>query len=420
MTLILIALGTVALCGALYFQWRRASEIKKGGEATKKFFEMANDAIYVVDILQGKILAANSRACNLTGIARDELLKKTLQDLHPPEDVSKSAEFIAEVWEKKGLVYQDISLINKQGERIPVEISANMLDYEGKQAVLLYARDIRVRLSNEKKIRDYTKSLEDTNRELRDTQSRLLQSEKLASIGNLAAGVAHEMNSPLGVISSNANSSKRAGEIIGEVLGQTVETIPGRISKAMNSLLNINESTVTAVTRISQIVNSLKGFTKLDQSEVQDFNIHEGIEQTLILLEHQYKDKVQIQKVFDDIPKIRCHGGQINQVIMSIIQNAIAAMESGGTLKIETRIEKDFAIVEYKDNGTGISKHNLKSVFEPGFSTKGDRIGAGFGLSITYRILEDHGGWIKIESEESVGTLVSMALPLALSPEAAS
>jgi signal transduction histidine kinase len=166
-----------------------------------------------------------------------------------------------------------------------------------------------------------------------------------------------------------------------------------------------------ATERITKIVWSLKNFARLDEAERKPANIHEGIESTLTVLQHQLKNRIRIVTEFGDLPEIVCHPNQLNQVFMNILVNASQAIAVRGTITIKTWRESDTVNVSIADTGTGISSEHLSKVFDPGFTTKGVGIGTGLGLSICYKIIKEHGGDIEVESSEA-GTTFIITLPI--------
>ena len=156
----------------------------------------------------------------------------------------------------------------------------------------------------------------------------------------------------------------------------------------------------------------MRGFACLDEAEYQTFDLHKGIEDTVTLLTVNPEMQVEIEKDFTPLPKISCRPGQINQVFMNLLTNAIEAVEKQGKIIVRTRLEKEWAIIQFIDNGKGIPNQDLERIFDPGFTTKGVGVGTGLGLSICYRILKDHGGSIDAYSEEGKGATFTIRLPL--------
>jgi signal transduction histidine kinase len=262
----------------------------------------------------------------------------------------------------------------------------------------------------------YTAELESANQELRDTQSQLVQSEKMAALGNLVAGVAHEINSPLGSISANADVSARALELLCKTMeNKEVADTFDKYPKLQQAVKIINESNNTsriAAKRIVEIVRSLRNFARLDEAEKNRVDLHEGIESTLMLLQHEIKQRIEVVKNFGDLPPIECIPNQLNQVFMNILLNASHAIEGEGKITITTKREGDWVVLEFADTGKGIEQENLVRIFDPGFTTKGVGVGTGLGLSISYRIIQEHGGSIAASSEVGKGTTFTIKLPV--------
>jgi len=275
----------------------------------------------------------------------------------------------------------------------------------------------------EVQVRERTKEIADKNRqlksafqELKDTQSQLTQSEKMASLGYLAAGVAHEINTPIGAVCSVADTSQRSIDKIIETLekGRNLEEIRGnkKFQEALNILKSNTDVTVMASERITRIVRSLRNFARLEEADFQEADIHEGLESTLTLLHNEIKNRINVVKEFGEIPKILCYPSQLNQVFMNILVNASQAIKERGTITIKTSKEDNKIMVSISDDGEGIKKENLKKIFDSGFTTRGVGIGTGLGLSISQNIIKDHKGNIEVKSEGGRGSEFIITLPI--------
>jgi len=163
--------------------------------------------------------------------------------------------------------------------------------------------------------------------------------------------------------------------------------------------------------KITKIVQTLKNFARLDEAEFQLADIHEGIEDTLVLLHHELKYRIEVKTDFGTLPKIYCFPNQLNQVFMNIIMNAIQAIEEKGEINISTHTDESHAYIEIADNGRGISAENLEKIFDPGYTTKSSGVGTGLGLSIVYNIIEAHKGTIKAESIVNEGSKFTIEIP---------
>ena len=259
------------------------------------------------------------------------------------------------------------------------------------------------------------KKVEERTRELRQKQAQLVQSEKMASLGQLVAGVAHEINTPLGALRSNVDISRRlVGRVQNLLSNRDSQSVQHeKLSRHFKQILELNTINETATARILTIVDSLRRFARLDEAELDEVDIHEGIENTLTLVRHELKTRVEVQKDYGDIPRINCFPNQLNQAFMNLLVNAAHAIQGQGQILIRTRLENEFAIIEIRDNGIGIPEENLERIFDPGFTTKQSGIGTGLGLSIVYQIIQDHRGKIEVESKVGQGTTFRLTLPVA-------
>jgi signal transduction histidine kinase len=227
--------------------------------------------------------------------------------------------------------------------------------------------------------------------ELKETQLQLINSEKMASLGQLVAGVAHEINTPVASIKSN-NS----------IISKLISKIEQPDVKEMFE--QINELDREAIQRISNIVVSLKKFVRLDESELQEANINKEIDLTLDLIRHETKNKIEIVKNYGDIPPVKCYPNMLNQVFTNILVNACQAIEDKGVITITTEYNEPDLVIKFKDNGKGIPKENLNKIFAAGYTTKGVGVGTGLGLAISQKIIDKHNGKIKVLSEVGLGT----------------
>lgn len=266
---------------------------------------------------------------------------------------------------------------------------------------------------------------------LRNAQEQLLNNEKMASIGQLAAGVAHEINNPVGYVNSNINSLDGYVTDIYDVLDvyQTLEqTIPEENEhrkklKDMKSDIDfdfirddikelISESK-EGVLRVKQIVKDLKDFSHVDEAEWQVTDLEKGIDSTLNIVHNELKYKAKIHKSYGDIPTIECVPSQINQIIMNLLVNAGHAIDEQGTITIQTgTLEDKYIFVDIIDTGKGIAPENLNKIFDPFFTTKPVGQGTGLGLSLSYSIAEKHGGELSVNSVVGEGTTFRLRLPI--------
>ncbi len=233
--------------------------------------------------------------------------------------------------------------------------------------------------------------LQKTLKELKETQIQLINSEKMASLGQLVAGVAHEINTPVASIKSNN--------------GIMAKFIPKITDPEIADILKeINEIDADAIQRISNIVVSLKKFVRLDEAELQEADINKELDLTLNLIRHETKNRIDVVKLYGDIPMIKCYPNMLNQVFTNILVNACQAIEGNGKITISTDFQDNKLIVKIKDTGRGIPEDALHKIFTAGYTTKGVGVGTGLGLAICTKIIEKHKGEIKVNSEVGVGS----------------
>lgn len=244
---------------------------------------------------------------------------------------------------------------------------------------------------------------------------------RLATLGLLLAGVAHEVNTPIGALASNHDVLKRALEKLQDILADEVvdesELVEvRRIVRALAGIMRVND---LAIERVVGLVASLRTFGRLDRSEVDRVDLHEGIDTTLVLLRHRLEDRIVIQRDFGQLPMVECYPQQLNQVFMNLLMNAVQAIEGPGEISIRTRPVGETEVeVLIRDTGSGMDRETLQRIFDPGFTTKNQRVGMGMGLLISRRVVDRHGGTIEVRSEPRAGTTFTLRLPIELPPHA--
>jgi PAS domain S-box-containing protein len=259
--------------------------------------------------------------------------------------------------------------------------------------------------------------LEKANRNLRLTQAQLVQSEKMASLGMLVAGIAHEINTPIGAIGSMHDSLVRA---VGKLEGALKSLCPPGDSETarINQYLTVIGDAIRVIDsgtdRVTNIVRRLRSFARLDEAELKEADIHEGIEDTLTLVHHEIKHTITVHREYGEVPAITVYPSRLNQVFLNILINAKQAIQGEGEITIRTYRRGEKVYAEFTDTGVGIPEERLKRIFDPGFTTKGVGVGTGLGLSICYQIMQDHHGEIQVHSEVGKGTTFTMILPVDL------
>ncbi len=276
---------------------------------------------------------------------------------------------------------------------------------------------------------ELAKTLED----LKNAQTKLVDAEKMASLGQLTAGIAHEINNPINFVSSNINPLKRDVDDLIDIIHKYDDVVASqkmeeeflpveKLKKEVDFEYLKHEIEILlkgmedGAGRTVEIVKGLKSFSRLDESDLKFANINDGIDSTLIILNSTFKGKIDVIKELGDIPEIECFAGKLNQVFMNIINNAAQALLSGdkadGKIIIHTEESEGNIIIRIKDNGPGMPEAIQKRIFEPFFTTKKAGDGTGLGLSIVFSIIELHQGEIKVESEEGIGTEFIISLPI--------
>ncbi len=329
-----------------------------------------------------------------------------------------------------------VMLTGQRDERLIVElVRAGASDYIPKNKLngenLGHSVQTAIRLYRAEQQRLRTDAeLEHANRKLQASQAQLLQSEKLASIGQLAAGVAHEINNPVGYVYSNIGTLQKYVDDLFQIL-ESYEQLEALVDtehaalktvQALKQELDleylkedvrdlVNESR-EGISRVKGIVQDLKDFSHVDEAEWQWTDLHRGLDSTLNIVNNEIKYNAEVIKEYGELPEVECLASQLNQVFMNLLVNASHAIEERGQITIRTGHENEQAWVAISDTGKGIESEHLKKIFDPFFTTKAVGTGTGLGLSLSYGIIQKHGGRIEVNSEVGKGTTFTVFLPV--------
>jgi signal transduction histidine kinase len=298
------------------------------------------------------------------------------------------------------------------------KLSGEPLATEDRQLLRTLANQSAIAMENAKAFDEIAKlnetleaRVEARTTELQEIQLQLMQSEKLSSLGQLVAGVAHELNNPIGFVHANL---QLLDEFIDKLSrAQDAGTDTEQIRVAIAKLLSRSRE---GTHRVKEIVQDLRAFSRMDQAELQDADLHEELDRTLGLMEPQFKDGVTVVREYGDLPRVRCYPGQLNQVFLNLLMNACDAMGCQGSVQITTTMIPEGVRLEFQDDGPGIPPELLNRLFEPFFTTKEVGKGTGLGLSLSHGIIERHRGKFTVKSNLGEGATFVIELPLDASP----
>lgn len=428
---------------------KRMEESLRESEAKfRSISASAQDAIIMIDE-DGLIRFWNAAAETIFGYPSDVVLGKDMHALCAPERFHAAYRAGFEKFRSGGLGGAigrtlELAAIRSSGEEFPIEISLSAVQQKGHWLAIGIVRDISERKRAERAAQTYLEQLTRSNSELQElytkleqTQGQLLQSEKMASIGLLAAGVAHEINNPVGFIKSNMQSLSQYVEDMLRVVDAyrtAVALLPAddtvaaglhRLEQEIGfdferqDIQALLAETRQGLERVTKIVQDLKDFSHIETREKWDMeDIHKGIESTLNVIWNELKYTCEVKKEYGRIPPVECLLSQLNQVFMNLLVNAAHSIEGKGTITIRTGSEDDMVWIEISDTGKGIAQEDLSRIFDPFFTTKPVGKGTGLGLSVSYSIIHKHHGRITVASQVGKGTTFRIWLPIRQPPSA--
>jgi PAS domain S-box-containing protein len=416
-------------------------ELAQKEEQYRSIFESVNDGMTIHNLETGNTIEANPKAYQMYGFTKEEYLGLTPLDYLHPDYLYLFSNFIETIKAGKEFYCQGVG-IKKDGSLWNFKAKGTLCTYNGKPHGLVIFQDISAEIAGEAQIKQKSADLEQALLKLQNTQSQLIQTEKISALGQLVAGVAHEVNNPVSFINGNLAHAKNYIEDLTNHLNLYQKYYPNPLEEIQENAEEIEleylledlpkmiSSMKLGTERIRDIMQSLRNYSRKDGVEKQPTDIHKGIDSTLIVLSHRLKatpqnPAIKVIKEYGNLPEIPCFSGQLNQVFMNLIANAIDAMEESNNDKtvmeiqqnpniitIKTSLENDYAVIRIGDNGNGIPEAIKEKLFTTFFTTKAEGKGTGLGLSISKEIVENkHGGKLTLESEVGKGTEFIIQIP---------
>jgi two-component system NtrC family sensor kinase len=398
-------------------------------------FEQAAAGMSMQDI-EGRNLEVNNTFCSMLGYTKAEFQLIRYAQITHPDDLARNREL------RRSLLAGEVDhyshekrYIRKDGAPVWGRASVSLVrDTQGRpKYTVAVIVDISEHKRAEEALRLSNAELFKSNEQLQAAQNQLLQAEKMASIGQLAAGVAHEINNPIGYVNSNLGALENYLRDVFELLAayETAESaLPAGICAELRDLRQkvdlefvrtdidslVNESK-EGIMRVTKIVKDLKDFSHVrSEEEWKLADLHEGLESTLNIVRNDLKYKCEIRKEYGVLPEIECIPSELNQVFMNLLVNAGQSIDQRGTITIRTAAADDGVWVEIEDSGGGIAAENIGKIFDPFFTTKPLGSGTGLGLSLSYGIAQKHGGRIEVSSTLGQGSRFRVWLPLRHAP----
>ena len=399
-------------------------------------FESSRDALMMVDPNSLKFTEANQATLNMFRVASiSEFSKLGPLDVSPHQQPDgqqsgpKAQKIIEDVIQEGSHFFEWVHM-RADGQPFVADVMLTRMRDAGKLFLLATVRDITERKQIEETLRRDRDEQAQLVRKLEEAHDHLLQSDKMASIGQLAAGVAHEINNPIGYVSSNLGSLEQYVDDAFGLLSLYEQAESSITDSGVREKINAAKKKVDidflkkdlhelmieskdGITRVKNIVQNLKDFAHVDISEQwQICNLHKGLDSTLNVVNNEIKYKAELIKQYGDIPDVECLSSQINQVFMNLLVNAAHAIQERGVITIKTVVLGDEVCVSFADTGSGIAPEHLTKIFDPFFTTKPLGKGTGLGLSLSYNIIKKHHGRIEVQSELGKGTTFQVWLPI--------
>ena len=403
-------------------------ELKKSESYSRLLFHATLTGLLIIDTRTRCILDANRAAATILGTQESALIGRDA-------GCCDVAQLCAGLRDGSGAIDRhQTELRRHDGTSVPVIVSATAMTIPDRELAVLSFTDISDLSAVQEELRRANRQLEAALRQLHEQRDAIVQSEKLASIGQLAAGVAHEINNPIGFVTSNLATISEYLEFMRSLirLYRRLHEMPRddaarpEVEDELAAVLEEEDldfvlgdldavlgESVEGAARVTEIVQNLKSFARHDSQQKKPVDLNECVESMIRLVWNELKYSCTIEKELAALPPVIGHGGQISQVVMNILVNAAHAIgDERGTITIRTYTSGEEAVISIADNGRGMAPEVVARIFEPFFTTKDVGKGTGLGLSISHGIVTDHGGRIEVESAPGVGSTFRIVLPL--------
>lgn len=376
----------------------------------------------------GKMLYTTPSFTTLTGYTSDEAQALFDNYFFKEQPISSIVKQFENNPSQTDMWSGEVKVLHKDGSPMYLAASLTPVCDEGRVInFLCSSNDISALKQLELDLKQKNREQQKIISKLEEAHIQLHQSAKMASIGQLAAGIAHEINNPVGFINSNVVMlSKYVNDLFAliNVYEKAAKDLPASLAGIQQfrqdidfdflreDIPNMMDDTQEGLSRVKKIVRDLMDFSRINETELITYDLRKGLESTLNVAWHELKYKAEVIKEFNEIPDIECMPSQLNQVFMSLMVNAAQAMDTQGTITLRTRSEENQVIVEVEDSGSGIEPEHLNRLFDPFFTTKPVGKGTGLGLSVAYGIVKKHNGRIEVDSSPGKGTCFRICLPI--------
>jgi two-component system NtrC family sensor kinase len=429
-------LYSLAICRDITERLAAEEALRTSEAKFSAMFSLTPDPMALTRLDDGVFLEVSHSYAEYFGYEREELMgRSTLpSDLGLWVDAGHRQQWREQMEQHGEVLGFETPLRRKDGTIVTVLISGRIIDLNGERCVIVVLRDITERKRMEDLLRQEKAEQAVLIRKLAETQGQLLQSEKLAAIGQLAAGVAHEINNPMGFIRSNLATLKDYADSLlklvaayesADPLLQEHAQVRDQIAQAKrdadlafltDDMRTLIAESMDGADRVRQIVQDLRNFSRVDAAEWQQFDVHQGLESTINMVLNEIRYKTELIRDYGSLPLIDCIPSRLNQVFMNLLVNAAQAIADHGKITISTRCRDGEVEIAIADTGQGIPADILPKVFDPFFTTKPVGKGTGLGLAVSYGIIRNHGGQIDVASQPGVGTTFTIRLPISRTP----
>lgn len=361
--------------------------------------ECSSDAIFLSNFDSGKFEEFNQQACRLFGFPSEEMLGKTGRSLHPPDRGEEVDEISRELVSTGKAWRPAVRFQRKDGTQFVGELRAHCYEVEGKKLYVTFIRDLSLQDARERE-------LQEAYGNLRETQSQLVHSARLAAVGQLAAGIAHEVNNPAAYVMTNL-------EVLAGRLSEVSPHNAAQVKELVHEAKDCVSDCLEGLERIAGIVKGLKAFARIDHRRIERLNVNEAIETAVNLVRPQTRHAATVRRALHSEREIVADRGRLVQVFVNLLLNAAQAIDGseGDTIFVDSRDTDRGTVIRVADNGPGIPPAYRRQIFEPFFTTKPADIGTGLGLSLCSDILNQHASSIRLDEQVPTGTCFELHFP---------